>query len=144
LQANTKAMNLHPARRVALSDAIKGLSALAQESRLEVFRLLVTASPTGIAAGDIARRLHTPANTLSAQLLILSNAGLITARRDGRSIIYAANFDTVRDLLIFLVQDCCDGHPEICGPLAALLRQSPSGVAVKSLSARGIPRQRRH
>jgi len=131
-------------RVVASGEVIKGMSALAQESRLEVFRLLVAVGPAGIAAGEIARQLHTPANTLSAQLLILSNARLVTARRDGRSIIYAANFDTMRDLLIFLVQDCCDGHPEICGPLAARPRQSSNTIPVKSSSARGLPRQRRH
>ena len=73
-----------------LIDAIKRLSALAQESRLEVFRLLVKAGPKGLAAGEIARRMDTPANTLSAQLLVLSNAQLVRARRDGRTIIYAA------------------------------------------------------
>jgi DNA-binding transcriptional ArsR family regulator len=109
----------HANSLVGLDDAIKQLSALAQDARLEVFRLLVAAGETGLAAGEIARRLDTPANTLSAQLLILSNARLVTARRNGRSIIYAANFGTMRAPLIFLVQDCCDGRPESCEPLAA-------------------------
>ena len=99
--------------------AIKRLSALAQESRLEVFRLLVKAGPDGMAAGDIARAMGTPANTLSAQLLTLANAGLVRARRDGRSIIYAVNFDAMRDLLSFLTEDCCGGRPEMCAPFAA-------------------------
>ena len=103
-----------------LENAIKGLSALAQDSRLEVFRLLVAAGEMGQAAGEIARRLEIPASTLSAQLLILSNAKLVKAKREGRSIIYSANFKTMRDLLIYLVADCCDGRAEICAPLVGL------------------------
>jgi DNA-binding transcriptional ArsR family regulator len=98
--------------------AVKRLSAIAQESRLDVFRLLVKAGPEGMAAGDIAHKLKTAANTLSAQLLVLSNAGLIRARRDGRSIIYAIHFDAMRDLLVFLTEDCCGGRAEMCAPLA--------------------------
>jgi len=105
------------------NDAIKRLSALAQESRLEVFRLLVKAGPEGKAAGDIARNIGIPSNTLSAQLLILSNAGLVKARRDGRSIIYAVNYESMSDLLVFLTEDCCGGRTEICAPLAALASQ---------------------
>ena len=71
-----------------------------------------------MAAGDIARALEVPANTMSAQLLVLSNAGLIRARREGRSIIYAVAFDGMRDLLVFLTDDCCGGRPEMCAPLA--------------------------
>jgi DNA-binding transcriptional ArsR family regulator len=104
--------------------AIKSLSALAQESRLGVFRLLVKAGPSGVAAGEIARSLETAANTLSSQLAILANAGLITARRDGRSIIYAANFDRMSDLLLYLMEDCCQGRPEICAPLTELASQA--------------------
>jgi DNA-binding transcriptional ArsR family regulator len=100
--------------------AVKRLSAIAQEARLDVFRLLVKAGPEGMAAGGIARRLGVPANTLSAQLLVLSNAGLIRARRDGRSIIYAINFDAMRDLLVFLTEDCCGGRAEMCAPLAKI------------------------
>jgi ArsR family transcriptional regulator, arsenate/arsenite/antimonite-responsive transcriptional repressor len=98
--------------------AVRRLSALAQDSRLEVFRILVKAGPDGIAAGDIARKLEIPANTMSAQLLVLSNAGLIRARRDGRSIIYAADFEAMSDLLVYLTEDCCGGKPEVCAPLA--------------------------
>jgi DNA-binding transcriptional ArsR family regulator len=103
-----------------METAIKRLSAIAQEARLDVFRLLVKAGPEGMAAGGIARKLGVPANTLSAQLLVLSNAGLIRARRDGRSIIYAINFDAMRDLLVFLTEDCCGGRAEMCTPLAAI------------------------
>ena len=102
------------------TDAVRRLSALAQDARLEVFRLLVKAGPEGLAAGEIARALETAANTMSAQLLILSNAGLIRARRDGRSIIYSVDFAAMSDLLIFLTEDCCGGRAEICAPLAAI------------------------
>ena len=114
-------------------EAVKGLSALAQVSRLEVFRLLAEAGPEGLAAGAIARRLKTPANTMSAQLLILSNARLVNARREGRSILYAANYETMRDLLIYLVKDCCDGHAEICAPLMALPTVSAHRKSVKRM-----------
>jgi len=100
-----------------MTDAVRRLSALSQESRLEVFRLLVKAGTDGLAAGDIARKLKTAANTMSAQLLILSNAGLVRARRDGRSIIYSADFDAMSDLLLYLTEDCCGGKPEVCAPL---------------------------
>src|SRR5215470_12533519 len=105
--------------------AIKRLAAIAQEARLEVFRLLVRAGPEGMAAGEIARALGVPANTLSAQLLVLANAGLVRARRAGRSIIYAINFDAMRDLLVFLTEDCCRGRPEMCAPLAKFAARCP-------------------
>jgi DNA-binding transcriptional ArsR family regulator len=104
-------------------DAVKRLSALAQEARLEVFRLLVKAGPDGMAAGDIARTLSTAANTMSQQLLVLSNAGLIRARRKGRSIIYCVDFDAMSGLLVFLTEDCCGGRPEVCAPLAAVAKR---------------------
>ena len=100
--------------------AVQKLSALAQDARLAVFRLLVKAGPDGMAAGDIAKKLKTQPNTMSAQLLLLSNAGLIRARRDGRSIIYAADFDAMSSLLVFLTEDCCGGRPEICAPLVSV------------------------
>lgn len=103
--------------------AVRSLSALAQDARLEVFRLLVKAGPEGMAAGEIARLLETAANTMSAQLLILSNAGLIRARREGRSIIYAVDFDAMGALLVFLTEDCCGGHAEVCAPLAAVAKR---------------------
>lgn len=98
--------------------AIKRLSALAQGARLQVFRRLVQAGPTGLAAGEIARELGITPNTLSAQLNILANAGMVTSRREGRSIIYAADYDTMGELLVYLTEDCCQGRPEICVPLA--------------------------
>ncbi|HZK98312.1 MAG TPA: metalloregulator ArsR/SmtB family transcription factor [Caulobacteraceae bacterium] len=104
--------------------AIKRLSALAQDSRLAVFRLLVKAGPDGIAAGEIARSLEITPNTLSAQLTILANASMVTSRRDGRSIIYAADYDGMSELLVYLMEDCCQGRPEVCAPLAAVAPRS--------------------
>lgn len=101
---------------------MSGLSALAHEGRLEIFRLLVKAGGDGVAAGDIARRIGALPNTLSANLNVLSRAGLIVSRREGRSIIYNAEYDRMRGLLGFLVEDCCNGSPEICAPLADMAR----------------------
>lgn len=100
--------------------AVQKLSALAQDGRLAVFRLLVKAGLDGLAAGEIARKLKTQPNTMSAQLLLLSNAGLIRARREGRSIIYAVDFGAMSSLLVFLTEDCCGGLPEICAPLVSV------------------------
>jgi ArsR family transcriptional regulator, arsenate/arsenite/antimonite-responsive transcriptional repressor len=102
------------------NNAVKRLSALAQDSRLAVFRLLIKAGPTGVPAGEIARTLGITPNTLSAQLTILANAGLVSSRRDGRSIIYAATYDSISELLVYLMEDCCQGRAEICGPLVAV------------------------
>jgi ArsR family transcriptional regulator len=99
--------------------AVKALSALAQESRLEAFRLLVKRGPEGLAAGEIARKLRVPHNTLSAHLSILANAGLVTSRRAGRSMIYAVDYGGTRGLLAFLMEDCCRGEPKLCAPLLA-------------------------
>ena len=101
--------------------AVASLAALAHEGRLATFRLLVQAGSQGLAAGEVARRLDMLPNTLSANFSILSHAGLIASRRDGRSIIYTANYDAMRELLAFLMEDCCAGTPEICAPLAATL-----------------------
>lgn len=100
-----------------ISTAVQALSALSQPTRLETFRLLVRSGSLGMAAGDIARSLDTPHNTLSSHLAILVNAGVVTSRRDGRSVIYNIDFDGTRDLLAFLVEDCCQGSREVCKPL---------------------------
>lgn len=104
-----------------ISEAVAAMSALAHPGRLRAYRLLVSAGPKGMAAGDIARALHTPPNTLSANLALLSQAGLATSRREGRSIVYAARFDRMGALLGFLAEDCCGGAPEVCAPVAAAL-----------------------
>lgn len=103
--------------------AVQALSALAQSSRLEIFRLLVKAGPEGLAAGRIARKLSIAPNTLSAQLSVLVQAGLLASRREGRSILYSADFSAMARLLVFLTQDCCGGKPEVCAPLFGLATQ---------------------
>ncbi|WP_293676463.1 helix-turn-helix transcriptional regulator [uncultured Phenylobacterium sp.] len=102
-----------------MKPAVASLAALAHEGRLAAFRLLVQAGPMGLAAGEVARRLDVLPNTLSASLSVLSHAGLIASRRAGRSVIYTADYDAMRELLAFLMEDCCAGKPEICAPLAA-------------------------
>jgi ArsR family transcriptional regulator, arsenate/arsenite/antimonite-responsive transcriptional repressor len=104
-----------------IKPAIDALSALAHEGRLSAFRMLVKAGPDGMAAGDIARGLDVQPNSLSSNLNILSHAGLIESRRDGRSIIYTANYERMTQLLSFLMEDCCNGVPEICAPLTEVL-----------------------
>lgn len=106
------------------SNAILAFAALAQPTRLAVFRLLMTHEPDGLAAGDVARRLEAPQNTMSTHLGILSRAGLIHATRHSRSIVYRARPDAVAALASFLVKDCCQGHPDICAPLIAELTPS--------------------
>ncbi|MEJ0027388.1 MAG: helix-turn-helix domain-containing protein [Rhizomicrobium sp.] len=95
-------------------DALAKLSALAQDTRLAIFRRLVRAGPAGESAGAIAEALSTPAPTLSFHLKELERAGLIVQRRESRSLIYTAHFDGMRSLLAFLMEDCCGGRPEIC------------------------------
>lgn len=103
--------------------AVTALSALANPSRLSAFRLLVRAGKDGMAAGTIAQEVGALPNTLSTHLAILGNAGLITSRREGRSIVYSADYDRMRELLGFLVDDCCNGRPEICADLATVADQ---------------------
>jgi DNA-binding transcriptional ArsR family regulator len=97
--------------------ALDGLSALSQETRLDVFRLLIKAGSDGLAAGAIADRLGARQNTLSSHLNVLVHANLIHRVREGRSIRYRANYDQMRELLQFLLQDCCNGNASICAPL---------------------------
>lgn len=106
--------------------AVETLSALAQETRLRAFRLLVQHEPEGLPAGEIARSLEVPHNTLSAHLGVLAQAELVTSQRQSRSIIYRANLDHMQKALRFLVHDCCAGNPAVCGPLfTALANDSP-------------------
>lgn len=97
--------------------AILALAALAQSTRLEAFRLLVRHEPTGLPAGEIANHLAIPPNTLSSHLGILSRAGLIKSERRSRSIIYRADLERIRGLVMFLLKDCCEGRSELCAPL---------------------------
>ncbi len=100
-----------------ISTAVGALSALAQESRLKVFRLLVRQGQAGMAAGDIARALSVPNNTMSSHLATLSRAGLISSRKESRSVIYAVDLEGTRALLSYLLEDCCRGKPDLCAPL---------------------------
>ena len=101
--------------------AVRSLAALAQDSRLTVFRLLVQAGPEGLAAGEIAERLGIPASTLSFHLKALSHAGLVEPRQESRFVYYSANFATMNALLGYLSDNCCGGRP--CPPVAAPARR---------------------
>ena len=98
--------------------AILAFAALAQSTRLGVFRLLVKYEPEGLAAGDIAKALAVPQNTMSAHLAVLARAGLVMSERQSRSIIYRANLATLQLLTSFMVEDCCGGRAELCAPIA--------------------------
>ncbi|HTE98871.1 MAG TPA: metalloregulator ArsR/SmtB family transcription factor [Bradyrhizobium sp.] len=102
-------------------NAILALAALAQPTRLDVFRLLVRHEPEGLAAGDIAKMLAVPQNTMSSHLSILSRAGLVSAQRFSRSIVYRADLTRLQAVVLFMLKDCCDGRPEICTPLVESL-----------------------
>ena len=101
------------------SRARDGFAALAQETRLAIVRLLVRAGPEGVPAGEVADKMKVSPSNVSFHLKELERAGLIAARREARSIIYRADYDTLRDLIAFLMKDCCGGHPEICTPALA-------------------------
>src|SRR6202008_5090737 len=98
--------------------AVAALAALAQDNRLDVYRLLVQAGPDGLAAGRVAAALKLAPNTLTFHFDRLRVAGLVTVRRDGRSMIYAARFDTMNALLAYLTENCCRGAAEQCAPTA--------------------------
>lgn len=110
--------------------AILALAALAQTTRLDTFRLLVSHHPDGVPAGELARLIEIPQNTMSAHLAVLARAGLIEGERQSRSIIYRANLQQLSDLTMFLLKDCCGGRPEVCAPL------------VKDLTPRCSPKER--
>ncbi|MEM0899730.1 MAG: metalloregulator ArsR/SmtB family transcription factor [Pseudomonadota bacterium] len=97
--------------------AVQALDSLAHDTRLKVFKLLVKNAESGLAAGEIAHELGVRQNTMSANLASLSRVGLVQAERRGRSIVYHANFETMRTLLAFLMDDCCGGRPELCDAL---------------------------
>ena len=112
-------------------NAVTALAALAQDNRLDVFRLLVQAGPEGMPAGAIAEALDLAPNTLTFHFDRLRTAGLVTVRREGRSMIYAARFDTMNDLVSFLTENCCQGEPEKCAPMPVCkpLRRKPAKAA---------------
>lgn len=98
--------------------AIMALESLAQETRLSIFKLLVRKGPNGLPAGEIALALEVPGPTLSFHLAHLTRAGLLSCRRESRSLIYSVHFEGMRDLLQFLTKDCCQGRPEFCREIA--------------------------
>jgi ArsR family transcriptional regulator len=102
--------------------AVNALEALAHETRLGVFRLLVKAGSDGLSAGDIAHRMGALQNTMSSHLHKLSRVGIINSRREGRHIIYSANFSALSGLIVYLMEDCCGGTAELCGPIAASMK----------------------
>ena len=113
------------------SKAVAALAALAQDNRLEIFRLLVQAGPEGMPAGEVATALGLAPNTLTFHFDRLRFAGLVTVRRDGRSMIYAARFAAMNDLVSFLTENCCQGALEKCGPVAVC---KPTGVRHEAVS----------
>jgi DNA-binding transcriptional ArsR family regulator len=120
-------------RNMDIKATIDALGALAQETRLSLFRLLVQAGPEGLAAGTAGERLGVPAPTLSFHLAQLRHAGLIVCRREGRSLIYAADFASMNALVAFLMESCCQGSAEVCAPIAC----------APATPARVTPRKRR-
>jgi ArsR family transcriptional regulator len=110
---------VHISRHIDNQRTIDAFAALAQSTRLDAFRLLVMHEPDGIAAGEIARLLGVPHNTMSTHLAVLSRAGLIRSERQSRSIVYHVDLEQVRKVITFLLKDCCAGHPEVCTPLIA-------------------------
>ncbi|MEI7598495.1 MAG: metalloregulator ArsR/SmtB family transcription factor [Aestuariivirga sp.] len=106
--------------------AIEAFSALSQPTRLEAFRLLVKQEPDGLPAGEIARRLDVPHNTMSTHLAILARAGLVSVERQSRTMIYRVELKTMRKLVMFLLKDCCNGQPELCAPLIDEISKSCS------------------
>lgn len=109
-----------------INSALDALSALAQESRLAIFRLLVERGPEGLPAGEIGERLGIPAATLSFHLKELSRAGLVASRQEGRFVIYSADFGTMNDLVGFLTENCCRGNPALCSPPAGRSSKKPA------------------
>jgi ArsR family transcriptional regulator len=102
-------------------EVIDALSALAQTTRLDTFRLLVSREPDGVAAGELARLAAVPQNTMSTHLAILARAGLVRGERQSRSIIYRADLNRLREMMLYLVRDCCGGNAALCAPLIAEL-----------------------
>lgn len=120
-------------------EALAAFSALAQPTRLAILKLLVRSGGAGVPAGEIAHAVEAPASTISTHLAILERAGLIASRRESRSIIYSSNMDTISDVLAYLIDDCCNGRPEICAPLTAVVNRAtaccPKPAAKKRKSA---------
>jgi|SRR5215510_6733880 len=113
------------------SNAVAALAALAQDNRLDVFRLLVQAGPDGLSAGTVAERLSLAPNTLSFHFDRLRQAGLVTVRREGRSLIYAARYGAMNDLLGYLTENCCGGDASACAPVVCRPKSSTRAKRAK-------------
>ena len=100
-----------------ITNAIASFAALSQDTRLKAFRLLVSQEPVGLPAGEIARQLSVPHNTMSAHLSVLARAGWVVSQRQSRQIIYRASLSHMEVVIQFLLQDCCAGHPELCASI---------------------------
>jgi ArsR family transcriptional regulator len=108
--------------------ALETFAALSQETRLWAFRILVQAGPAGLSAGDVADALGSRQNTMSSHLKQLNACGLIDSRRDGRQVIYSANYGTVKSLVLFLMEDCCAGNAGFCQPAADSCASNPDAT----------------
>jgi DNA-binding transcriptional ArsR family regulator len=106
---------VRPGETLTTPHALAALAALGQPTRLAIFRLLMRKEPKGLPAGSISAMIGCPTNTVSTHLGILARAGLVRGTRDGRSVVYRASIAGMRALMAFMVNDCCDGHPELCG-----------------------------
>jgi DNA-binding transcriptional ArsR family regulator len=126
----------HIYENMELKEAVAALGALALENRLEVFRLLVQAGPEGLPAGQIAERLKLASPTLSFHLAQLKYAGLVQAKREGRSLIYAANYDGMNELMSFLTENCCGGKVACSIPIC-----EPASRTIVRRKSRGATRQ---
>jgi ArsR family transcriptional regulator, arsenate/arsenite/antimonite-responsive transcriptional repressor len=122
------------------SAVIGALGALAQETRLDIFRLLVQKGPEGLPAGEIGARLGQPSPTMSFHLNQLRFAGLVSSRRESRSIIYSANFKAMTDLLGYLTENCCGGRPELCMPSITACRSECAAEPQINVAKRKSPR----
>jgi len=121
-----------------VGNALDAFAALSQETRLWAFRLLVQAGPAGLSAGDVADALGSRQNTMSSHLKLLSTSGLIESRRAGRNVIYRANYNTVRSLVLFLMDDCCAGNAGSCQPSAAQRDLNANAMTPEATPSRKI------
>jgi ArsR family transcriptional regulator, arsenate/arsenite/antimonite-responsive transcriptional repressor len=140
LAVASHATKVKSSERLSEPHAISALAALAQPTRLAIFKLLIKHEPIGVTAGQIADTVGAPHNTLSTHLAILVRAGLLRSAREGRTIIYRSDVEGMQSLISFLINDCCNGHPELCGllgiaPNAGCGCASPMGKATSKKQA---------
>lgn len=109
-------------RHMDILNSTEIFGALSQHTRLSVFRFLVTQEPHGCAAGEIAKQFNIPHNTMSSHLAILERNALVSSSRAGRSIVYRVKIETIRELLVYMLKDCCGGHRDLCLPLIGELQ----------------------